>query len=62
MTLNQTRYTLPLSDAQKQETPRAARRAQAEAVGTVFRAAATAIRGLLAHKPVGAVGRHHAKA
>lgn len=62
MILSQTSFNLPLTEAQKQEIHRAARRAQAEAFGNVFRAIAAGIRGLFAHKPATGVGAHHAKA
>jgi len=62
MILSQTSFNLPLTEAQKQAIHQAARRAQAEAFGSVFRAIATGIRGLFAHKTESGVGAHHAKA
>jgi len=62
MFLSQISFNLPLTEAQKRDIHQAARRAQAEAFGSVFRAVSTGIRGLFAHKPGTGVGAHHAKA
>ena len=60
MTQTQTSYTLPLSEAQKQEIFRAAHRARSQAFAAAFRAIGQGVRALFASKP--AIGGRTAQA